>query len=452
MSDQGLKSTKTFPSGGVHPPEHKERTAGMPLESFPVPERLTVPMLQHIGAPAAPVVKKKDEVKKGQVIGESQGFISASVHSPVSGKVRSVENCTHNPTGRQVPAVVIDNDGEEQWAEGCDERQDPDSVDVSRMVELVQEAGIVGLGGASFPAHVKLSPPPHSPVSDVFINGAECEPYVTCDHRLMLERTGEIVEALRLMMRMVDAPRGHVGIESNKPDAIEAFREALADDPDVAVHPLEVKYPQGAEQQLIKAVTGREVPDRGGLPADVGCLVHNVATALAIRDAILFRRPLIERAVTVTGGGAQKPGNFVVRIGTSLQDVVQRQGMREGTNLVVLGGPMMGVAQGVLDVPLIKGNNAVLLLRREDLPPERACIRCGRCVEHCPLRLVPSDISIACENRDWDGARGAQIMECKECGCCAYVCPANRRIVQQIKFGKAELAKKRKREEEQEED
>jgi len=449
MSEPALESRKTFPSGGVHPSEHKERTENLPLEPFPVPERLTVPLLQHIGAPASPVVKRKDEVKKGQVIGEAQGFISASVHSPVSGKVRKIATCAHNPTGKQVPAVIIDNDGEEEWADGCNEQQDVGAMDPSDMVELVQEAGIVGLGGATFPAHVKLSPPSHSPITDVFINGAECEPYVTCDHRLMLEQTHDILDALRLMMRMVDAPNGHIGIEENKPGAIKAFTDAIGDDSDIAVHPLKVKYPQGAEQQLIKAVTDREVPDEGGLPADVGCLVHNVATAIAIRDAVRFRRPLIERAVTVTGEGVRDAGNFVVRMGTSLKSVVQRQGILEGSNTIVLGGPMMGVAQGALDVPLIKGNNAILLLKKEEQAAQRTCIRCGRCADHCPLRLVPSNISIACENQDWDAALEANMMECKECGCCAYVCPANRRIVQQIKFGKAEAAKKKKREEEE---
>ncbi len=449
MSQPALKNKNTFSAGGVHPDEHKERTADSPIEPFPVSERLTVPLLQHIGAPASPVVKRKDEVKMGQVIGEAQGFISAAVHSPVSGKVRKVTTCTHNPTGKQVPAIVIENDGEEEWADGCDEQQDVGAMEPSQMVELVQEAGIVGLGGATFPAHVKLSPPSHSPITDVFINGAECEPYVTCDHRLMVEETHDILDALRLMMRMVGASRGHIGIEENKPDAIQAFADAIGDDSDVAVHPLEVKYPQGAEQQLIKAVTGREVPDEGGLPADVGCLVHNVATAIAIRDAIRFRRPLIERAVTVTGEGVRDAGNFVIRMGTSLEEVVQRQGILEGTNMIVLGGPMMGVSQGDLNVPLIKGNNAVLLLKKAEQEAQRACIRCGRCVEHCPLRLVPSNISMACENQDWDSALEANILECKECGCCAYVCPANRKIVQQIKFGKAEVAKRKKKQEEE---
>jgi len=435
--------TLSFSRGGVHPPQHKERTRNLPIAAFPVPEVLVVPMLQHIGAAARPIVKKRDRVRKGQVIGEAQGYISANVHSPVSGKVRAIERAIHNVTGRKVPAVIIENDGDETWAPGCNEAQKVNGMDARRMVEMVQEAGVVGLGGAAFPAHVKLSPPAHTPISDVFINGAECEPFVTCDHRLMLERTREIMEALRLIMHILDAPDGHIGIEENKPDAIEAFRQALDSDERITVHSLKVKYPQGAEQQLIKAVTGREMPDGGGLPADVGCLVHNVGTALAIRDAVMFRRPLIERVVTVTGEGVERPGNFLVRIGTTVQEMLARQGIREGTRMVILGGPMMGIAQGALESPIIKGNNAVLLLGAGPFAPQRACIRCGRCVEHCPLGLVPSDLSIACENEDWDAALKASILECKECGCCAYVCPANRRIVHQIKFGKAEIAKRK---------
>jgi electron transport complex protein RnfC len=288
---------------------------------------------------------------------------------------------------------------------------------------------------------VKLS----TPVTDVFLNGTECEPYVTVDHRLMLERTDDVIDGLRLIMRIVSAPNGWVGIEANKPDAIAVFSAALADDPDIHVVPLEVKYPQGAEQQLITAMTGREVPtaSRGGLPSDVGCLVHNVATTLAIRDAIRFRRPLIERAVTVTGDGVENAGNFIERIGTNIGAILERQGVCEGTNQLILGGPMMGIAQGTFDIPLIKGNNALVLLRGMEVPPQRACIRCGRCVEQCPLGLVPSEISIAAEQQDWDAAVEANMLECKECGCCAYVCPAKRRIVHLIKFGKAELQRKK---------
>jgi len=435
----------TFPRGGVHPPERKERTAGLPLVVSEPPREVRVLMLQHIGAPAEPVVSRKDRVRKGQLIGKARGFISANVHAPVSGTVRAVQECVHNPTGRRVPAVVIENDGEEAWAEGCNEPQQVESLDPGQMVALVQEAGVVGLGGAAFPTHVKLSPPPHTPVADVIINGAECEPYLTCDHRLMLERSDELLDALRLIMRIVGAKNGYIAIERNKPDAIEQLQHAARGEPAIRVVPLKVKYHQGAEQQLIKALTGREVPAGGGLPSDVGCLVHNVATALAVRDAIRYRRPLIERPITVTGDAVRNPGNFVERIGTSIRAILERQGTQDGANLLLVGGPMMGVAQSTAEVPLIKGNSGILLERAPASEPQRACIRCGRCVEHCPLGLVPSDLSILCEKRDWEAAAAAGLMECKECGCCAYVCPSKRRIVQQIRLGKAELARLRKK-------
>jgi len=439
---------RTFPRGGVHPPEGKERTEHIPLSVSTPPDEVAVLMSQHIGAPAQPVVKKKDEVKKGELIGQAQGFISANVHAPVSGTVKAVEERVHNPTGRLVPAVIIENNRNEEWAEGCNEPQDVEKLDAKRMVEMVQEAGIVGLGGAAFPAHVKLSPPPGVEVKDVIINGAECEPYLTCDHRLMVEHAEDIVNALRLIMRIVGGQKGYVAIESNKPDAIEKFQALVQSDPNIGVYPLVVKYPQGAEQQLITAMTGREVPSGGGLPSDVGCLVHNVGTALAIRDAIRLRKPLIERALTVGGDAISNPGNFIERVGTNVQSILERQGILPGGNLLLMGGPMMGVAQADLNVPLIKGNSGILLWHADAPPPQQACIRCGRCVDHCPLGLVPSDLSIVCESQDWDAALAAGLLECKECGCCAFVCPGKRRIVHLIRFGKAELAKRRKKEQE----
>jgi electron transport complex protein RnfC len=434
---------KTFRRGGVHPEGHKELTSGLPLEVSEPPATVAALMMQHIGAPAAPVVEVKDRVRKGQIVGEAQGYVSANVHAPVSGRVKAVQPMMNNVTGTSIDAVVIENDGEERWARHLNEPQDVDAMTPEQMVGLVQECGVVGLGGATFPAHVKLRPAPHTPVTDVFVNGTECEPYVTVDHRLMIERTADVVDGLKLIMRIVDAPRGYVGIELNKPDAISAFEAALAGEPDLEVVPLEVRYPQGAEQQLITAVTGREVPGGGGLPAEVGCLVHNVATILAIRDAVRFRRPLIERPVTVTGDGIVSPGNFIERIGASIGDILKRQGVREEANQIILGGPMMGIAQGVLDTPLIKGNGCILVRCGAEIAPMRDCIRCGRCVEHCPLGLVPSELSIVCERKDWDAAAEVGVMECKECGCCAYVCPAGRQIVHLVKFAKSELRRRR---------
>jgi electron transport complex protein RnfC len=441
-----LAMLKTFRRGGVHPHETKQRTSGLPIQRSQPPAEVAVLMAQHIGAPAAPVVKKKDKVQKGQLIGQARGYISANVHSPVSGTVKAVEPRTYGVTGTKVLAVVIENDGQEQWAEGLNQPQDVESMEVQRMVDLVQECGVVGMGGATFPAHVKLNPPPHTPVRDVFVNGAECEPYVTVDHRLMLERTADVVDGLKLIMRMVGATNGYVSVEVNKPDAIEALGKALADEAGIRVVPLRVKYPQGAEQQLITAVTGREVPNKGGLPSDVACLVHNVATTLAIRDALRMRKPLIERAVTVTGDGVREAGNFMEVIGTNVADILTRQGAAEDANQLILGGPMMGIAQASAELPLVKGNNCIILRRGASVPEQRACIRCGRCVAHCPLGLMPGEMSIAMEKQDWDAAVDLGMMECKECGCCAYVCPARRRIVHMTKFGKAELRRKKQQE------
>jgi electron transport complex protein RnfC len=438
-------ASKTFPRGGVHPGDHKERTCDLPLQRSEAPAQVALLMVQHIGAPAAPVVKAGDSVDKGQLVGEARGFVSASVHASVSGKVKAVEGRIFSVTGTVVPAVVIENDGEERWADGWNEAQDVDGMTPSQMVDLVQECGVVGLGGATFPAHVKLTPPDDSPITDVLVNGAECEPYVTVDHRLMLERTADLVDGLRLLMRMVRAPRGCIGVEENKPDALAAIEQLVADEPGIQVLPLRVRYPQGAEQQLITAATGREVPS-GGLPMNVGCLVHNVATVLAIRDAVRFRKPLIERAVTVTGEGVAEPGNFIERIGTSLADIIARQGAVEDVNQLILGGPMMGIAQATPDVPLVKGNNCLLLRRNVAVPPQQACIRCGRCVAQCPLGLMPGQMSIAMERGDWNEAVRLGMLECKECGCCAYVCPAKRRIVHMVKLGKSELRRKKSRE------
>jgi len=437
---------KTFRRGGVHPGDSKRRTSDLPIQRSQPPAEVAVLMAQHIGAPAAPVVKKKDAVRKGQLVGEARGYISANIHSPVSGTVKAVEPRTYGVTGTKVMAVVIENDGEEQWAEGTNEPQDVDSMEVQRMVDLVQECGVVGMGGATFPAHVKLNPPPHTPVRHVFVNGAECEPYVTVDHRLMLERAADIVDGLKLIMRMVDASSGYVGIEANKPDAIEVMDKALAGERGIKVVPLKVKYPQGSEQQLITAVTGREVPNQGGLPSDVACLVHNVATTLAIRDAVRMRKPLIERAVTVTGEGIRDAGNFIELVGTNVADILERQGAAEDANQLIMGGPMMGIAQASPQLPLVKGNNCIILRRGAAVPEQRSCIRCGRCVSHCPLGLMPGEMSIAMERQDWDAAIGYGMLECKECGCCTYICPARRRIVHMTKFGKAELRRRKQQE------
>lgn len=442
----------TFPRGGVHPPEAKELSEACAIEKLAPPARVVVPMLQHIGAAAKPVVKKKDAVRKGQLIGQASGYVSANVHAPVSGTVVGVDTALSSVTGLPIEAVTIDSDGQDAWAEGCGVEQDPWAMEPRQMVERIQWAGIVGCGGATFPTHVKLVPPQNCRIEHILINGAECEPYITSDYRLMLAYPAELVESLRLLMKITGASHGHIGVEENKPQAYEVLSRAVKDAPGIELHLLKVKYPQGAEHMLIKAVLGREIPNKGGLPSAIGCVVQNVATALAVRDALRFNIPLIDRVVTVTGEGIEHPANLQVAIGSSIEELVKRQGMKEGANKVILGGPMMGIAQPTLDMPVTKGTNAVLVLKNAGTWRMRSCIRCGRCVDACPYGLNPSEISIRCERSDWDGALAWDILECKECGCCSYVCPAKRRITHLVKFGKAEIAQRRREEQRKKEE
>jgi electron transport complex protein RnfC len=431
---------KTF-KGGIHPPERKELAKDKPLEAFPAPSELVLYVSQHIGAPAQPVVKKGDTVRKGQVLAEAGGFVSAHVHAPVSGTVRAIEPHPH-PLGQRARAVFLSNDGADAWAEGLNEERDEAKLTAEEIRTEIQEAGIVGLGGATFPTHVKLSPMEGKPIRDVVINCAECEPYLTCDYRQMLERTDAIVAALRLLMKAVDASRGWIAVEANKPDAFEVLRDAAADDPAISVEMLKVKYPQGAEHAITAALLGREIPS-GGLPIDIGVVCQNTGTAVAIYEAVRFKRPLIERALTVTGEGVERPANLRVPIGTPVRVLLDHAGLREDANQLVLGGPMMGLAQFSADVAVTKGTSGVLALAGAEAYDWTDCIRCGRCVEVCPWRLVPSYLSIICEAKDLDAIRASDIMDCKECGSCTYVCPSRRPIVHLVKYGKAELARLR---------
>jgi len=431
-----------FP-GGVHPPERKY-TAGSRIAPFAVPPVLRVPLSQHVGAPAAPCVAPKERVLRGQLIGRAQGFISASVHSPVSGQVKAVET-RPDQFGRPVQFVVIENDGEEKWAEGTNEKRDPEALTPEAIREAVAEAGIVGMGGATFPTHVKLSPPPDKPIDTLIINGAECEPYLTCDHRLMLEKPEEIIGGLRLLMRAVGARRGIVALEDNKPDAARTLGEALKGlSEEVELVVLPTRYPQGAEKQLIKAVLDREVP-LGGLPMDVGVLVQNVGTAQAVFQACAFKRPLIERVVTVTGEGVERPGNFLCRIGTPVEALFAEAGMKPEVNKVLFGGPMMGLAQVDLTLPVTKGTSGVVALVGAQAYRPGPCIRCGACVRGCPMRLLPSAISVAVEAEDEEIYEELNVPACIECGVCTYVCPARRPIVHQVKIAKAVLQRKKKK-------
>ncbi len=429
---------KTF-TGGIHPRGHKELAKDSPIERLPAPPELTIYLAQHIGAPAMAVVEKGDAVKKGQVIGEARGFVSAVVHSPVSGTVKAIEPRPH-PLGRKSPAVIIENDGNDEWLEGVNEERDAAAFSPEELRDEIRMAGIVGMGGATFPTHVKLSPMEGKAISDLVINCAECEPYLTCDYRQMLEQSKEIVAGLRLLMRATNAPNGWIAIEANKPDAFEALKAAAADDGNITVEMLEVKYPQGAEHQITAALLGREIPS-GGLPIDIGVVCQNTATAVAVYEAVHFNKPLIERVLTVTGEGVDEPANYLVPLGTSISTILDRAALKEEAKKLILGGPMMGLAQYTAETAVTKGTSGILALVDAEVYESHACIRCGRCVEVCPWGLVPSFLSIICEAKEIDAIKASDIMDCKECGSCTYVCPSRRSIVHLVKYGKAELAR-----------
>lgn len=430
-------SLATF-KGGIHPPDKKELSAGSSIQPTKPPARVVIPLSQHTGAPSKAVVAIGQEVRKGEVVGMQEGFVSANVHSSVSGKVTGMGEFPL-PNGRTTMCVVIENDGHETWA---DLKEDKDYLNASPDVikEKVKAAGIVGLGGAAFPTAVKLSPPKEKHIDTVILNGAECEPYLTSDYRLMLERPKEIIEGLKLLMKALGVSKGLVGIENNKPDAVAKMKEAALGASGIEVCALEVKYPQGAEKMLIKALTDREVPPRG-LPMDVRVLVQNVGTALAVYEAVRFGRPLVERVVSVTGEGIKEPKNLMVKVGTLVSQLIEEcGGFKDSAAKVVAGGPMMGFALYSLDVPVTKGTSGILVMSEaevshaEDYLP---CIRCGRCVDICPMGLMPSMLSLLSEVGRHDEAKEYNLWDCFECGSCAYVCPSKRPIVQLVRLAKS---------------
>ena len=428
--------------GGVHPTYNKGLADSRAIVEIPLPEKLVVFFAQNLGAPSQPVVKKGDEVKKGQVIAESGGFVSTPIHAPTSGKIDSI-GIHPSPVGVDAPAAVIIPDGNDEWSGECNVERSSDGLSTEKIKEIIHDNGIVGMGGATFPTHVKLSPPAGKKMDVLIINGAECEPYLTADHRLMLEHAEGILDGAALFAAVIGVGKVIIAIEKNKPDAIEIMRKAVAGHDGFSVEAMEVIYPQGAEKQLIYALTKRKVP-AGGLPMDVGVLVQNVGTALAACEAVRFNRPLIERVVTVTGSGIREPKNVLARVGTRFEDLVRFCGGIEGDAAKCInGGPMMGVAQYSLDAAVTKGTSGLVLLRQEEVAQfvGDACIRCGRCLDVCPMRLNPSALSIFTEKMRFEDTGDYNVMDCIECGCCAYVCPSRRPMVHHLRRAKAEVRK-----------
>lgn len=441
MSKNGL----TF-RGGIHPPHFKKQTETKAIEAAPVPSVVVIPLAQHIGAPCDPVVKVGDSVKVGQKIGESQAFVSSPIHSSVSGTVKKIE-LRQSPGGAKVKSVVIESDGLMTVDESVKPRGTVDSLSAEELKGIIKECGLTGMGGAGFPTHVKLSPPKEKPIDIVIINGAECEPYLTSDHRVMLEMPEKVVQGTLAVMKVLGVEKGVIGIEGNKPDAIKTMKDAVKDYPTLSVAELQTKYPQGGEKSLIFAVTGREVPS-GGLPMDVGAVVQNISTVAAISDAVLTGMPVVERVVTITGSAVKEPKNLMVKMGTSFNEVVEFcGGYTDDLGKIINGGPMMGIAQYTGEVPVIKGTSGILVLNKKDAkrPEESNCIRCGKCVDACPSGLQPFMISKNTLLGRYEEAEAYHAMDCIECGSCSFVCPAKRPLVDAIRIAKKEIIAKRKR-------
>ena len=435
-------SLKTFSKGGVHPPENK-LSSGVSIQEIPLPEVVVIPVSQHLGAPSKVLVKRGDEVKVGQIIAESAGFISTNIHSSVSGKVLKVD-LFPDSSGYRRMAVQIQVEGD-SWMEDIDRSEDLVRNTVLEQEDIrkkMLEAGIVGLGGATFPSHVKLMVPSGKTAEYLIINGVECEPYLTADQMLMQEHPEELAAGIRLLMKGLGVEKAILGIESNKPDAIKIMKEVTKDS-SIEVQPLKVMYPQGGEKQLVQALLKREVPS-GGLPIDVGVVVFNVGTAYATYMAVMKNRPLIERVVTVTGKSLEKPSNFKVRVGTPVSYLIEQAGgLPEDTAKVINGGPMMGKALSNLDIPVVKGSSGILIIKEEEAARKEIlpCIRCTRCVGVCPMGLEPYLLMTQSEKGLYERMEKEKVMDCIECGSCSYTCPSARPLLDYIRLGKAEVGK-----------
>lgn len=438
-----------FPTfrGGVHPNPSKELTKNIAIEQAVQPDVMYVPLSMHIGAPAVCKVKRGDEVKMGQLIGESGGFVSANIHSSVSGKVKEIKKM---PVvgGALVNCVVIENDKQDTVCEGIKPYGTVDELDGPRLLEIVKEIGLVGMGGATFPTHVKLTPPKDKPVDTVILNGAECEPFLTADHRLMLEETEDVVNGLRAIMKILNVGKGYIGIEDNKPECIAKVKEVCAKYSNIEVIALKTKYPQGAEKQLIYVVTGKEVPS-GGLPADAGAVVDNVATAAQISRSLRTGLPLIDRICTVTGGAVAQPKNLRIKTGSLYSDIINLNcgGFKEPVFKLISGGPMMGIAVQDANIPSNKGTSGLLCFTEKEayIPPTQNCIRCGRCVEICPASLEPVYIATYTNKGLLEKAEEYNALDCIECGSCSFICPSKRPLVQMIRVAKRAIQAQRRK-------
>ena len=430
---------KTF-FGGVHPKDYKSFSKDSKLEHSPLPAKVIISLSQHIGGLASPIIKVGDTVKTGQKIAEPSGFVSIPMHSSISGKVKAIERFTH-PSGAVVTGIEIESDGKDEWIDLIDEK-DFISLPPDEMKNRIAEAGICGMGGAGFPTHVKISPPKDTKIDTVILNGVECEPYLTADYRIMLEKPEEILNGLKILMKVVGATNGVIGIEENKPDAIKIMSDIVKNEPNIRVQGLKLKYPQGAEKQLIYASTGRKVPNKGGLPSAVNVVVNNVATAIAVYNAVRYKKPLIERVITITGSIVKKPSNLICRIGTCFSELLSHcEGTSEPIAKVISGGPMMGFAINSIEVPVTKTSSGMILLNDKEAIADRehTCLRCGRCVDVCPLNLMPSFIASAVKYEDLQMAEKSGVMDCMKCGSCAYVCPAHIKLIQWIDIGKNKI-------------
>ncbi len=433
---------RTFSLGGIHPKENK-LSAGVKIVPVPLPKEVIIPLGMHIGAPATACVAKGDEVKVGTLIAKSSGFVSANIYSSVAGKVTKIDS-VFDASGYKKPAIIISVAEEDVWEESID--RSPELVrecalDAKAIIDKINEAGIVGLGGATFPTHVKLSPPPGSKAEVLIINAVECEPYLTSDHQLMLEHGEEILVGCTILMKALSVDKCIIGVENNKPDAIKHLSGLCAQYKGIEVMPLKVQYPQGGEKQLIDAVLSKQVKS-GALPISTGAVVQNVGTIYAVYEAIQKNKPLLERVVTVTGKSLDKPANYLARIGTPLKTLIEASGgIPENTGKIIGGGPMMGKALLSADLPVTKGTSGILLISQEESvrKPMRACIRCAKCVNVCPMGLNPTFLMVDTQQQDWERAERGHIVDCIECGSCSFTCPSNRPLLDFIRMGKQQV-------------